>query len=194
MPPRAAPLSPEDRREALIRATRPLLYDHGRAVTTKLIAEAAGVAEGTIFRVFASKEELIDATVTRAFEPGDVLRRLDEIDVGLPLRERMLAMTSILQQRFLAIFGLMRAMGTVGPPQHLHDRPELKKGLEDVRARLLALIEPDADHLTLPPEQVLHVWRLLTFAGSHQEIADNDLLTPAQIVDTVLNGVERRDA
>ncbi|MCX6399662.1 MAG: TetR/AcrR family transcriptional regulator [Propionibacteriales bacterium] len=194
MPPRAAPLSPEDRREALIRATRPLLYDHGRAVTTKLIAEAAGVAEGTIFRVFASKEELIDATVTRAFEPGDVLRRLDEIDPGLPLRERMLAMTSILQQRFLAIFGLMRAMGTVGPPQHLHDRPELKKGLEDVRARLLALIEPDADRLTLPPAQVLHVWRLLTFAGSHQEIADNDLLTPARIVDTVLSGVERRDA
>lgn len=194
MPPRAAPLSPEDRREALIRATRPLLYDHGRGVTTKLIAEAAGVAEGTIFRVFSSKEELIDATVTRAFEPGDVLRRLDEIDPELPLRERMLAMTSILQQRFLAIFGLMRAMGTVGPPQHLHDRPELKKGLEDVRARLLALIEPDADCLTLPPEQVLHVWRLLTFAGSHQEIADNDLLTPAQIVDVVLNGVERRDA
>lgn len=193
MPPRAAPLSPGERREALIAATRPLLYEHGRGVTTRLIAEAAGVAEGTIFRVFASKEELIDATVLRAFEPGDVLRRLDEIDPGQPLRARMLAMTSILQQRFLAIFGLMRAMGTVGPPQHLHDRPELKQGLEDVRRRLLALIEPDADRLTLPPQQVLHVWRLLTFAGSHQEIADNDLLTPEQIVDTVLRGVEKRD-
>ncbi|WP_278260309.1 hypothetical protein [Nocardioides convexus] len=40
---------------------------------------------------------------------------------------------------------------------------------------------------------MLHVWRLLTFAGSHREIADNDLLTPAQIVDTVLHGVERTD-
>ncbi len=191
MPPRATPLSPQDRREALIHATRPLLYEHGRSVTTRLIAEAAGVAEGTIFRVFDSKDDLVDATIARAFEPGDVLTRLDDIDPGLPLRERMLAMTTILQQRFLAIFELMRALGAVGPPRHLHDRPEIAAGLEEVRRRLLALIEPDSDRLALPPEQVLHVWRLLTFAGSHREIADGDLLTPTVIVDTVLHGVER---
>ena len=186
-------MSPEERREALITVTLPLLRAHGRNVTTRLIAEAADVAEGTIFRVFESKDELIDAAIARAFEPGDVLQRLDDIDRELALRERLLAMTAILQQRFLAIFELMRALGAVGPPAHLHDRPEIVRGLEEVRGRLLALIEPDADRLLLPPERVLHVWRLLTFAGSHREIADDNLLTPDEIVDTVLRGVERRD-
>ncbi|WP_222430426.1 TetR/AcrR family transcriptional regulator [Nocardioides sp. J9] len=186
---RAAPMSPEERREALIRATRPLLYEHGLRVTTRLIAEAAGVAEGTIFRVFASKDELVDATVARAFEVGDVLTRLEEIDIDLPLRERMVAMTTILQQRFLAIFRLMSAIGAVGPPAHVMEHPDVAAGMEAARKRQLALLEPDRDRLSMPPERVLHAWRVLTFAGSHAEIAEGDLLTPTEIVDIVLNGV-----
>ena len=86
MSPRAVALPPDQRREALVQATLPLLLVHGRAVTTRQIAEAAGVAEGTIFRVFDSKDELVEAAVRQAFVPGRLANELDDIDPAAPLR------------------------------------------------------------------------------------------------------------
>src|SRR4051795_6165443 len=110
---RARPLSPEERRDKLVDTTLNLLREHGRAVTTRQIAEAAGVAEGTIFRVVESKEELVELAITRAFEPGALVDRLEEIDPDWPLRDRLVTLVSILQQRFRATFELMKRVGMV---------------------------------------------------------------------------------
>ena len=184
-------MSPDERREALIAATRPLLYEHGRAVTTRLIAEAAGVAEGTIFRVFDSKEELVDLAIERAFEPGDVIARIGEIDPDLPLRDRLVVLVSILQQRFRATFGLMQKVGLVGPPKHLHDSGLAQEWRARQELLFSAVIARDADQLRVPVDHFAHVLRLLTFAGSHIMISDDRLLSPEEIVDTVLNGLRR---
>lgn len=185
-------MSPVERRSHLTDVTLRLLRVHGRAVSTRQIAEAAGVAEGTIFGVFESKEDLVDAAISRAFEPGDLVARIEEIDRDLSLRDRLVSLVATLQQRFRATFGLMQKMDLVGPPVHLHDSPEATAWRERLDVLLDELVAPDADQLDVPVDEFVHVLRLLTFAGSHHRIADGRLLTPERIVDTLLHGLMKR--
>ncbi len=182
-------MTPERRREQLVDVTLRLLREHGMGVTTRQIAEAAGIAEGTIFRVVETKEELVDAAIMRAFEPRALVERLQEIDGGQPLRDRLLVMVSVLQQRFRATFFLMQKVGLVRPPQHLHDSAEADAWRAEQHRLMVAVVGSDADRLRVPVDQFCHTLRLLTFAGSHQTIADGHLLSPEEIVDTALYGL-----
>jgi len=182
-------MTPDDRREALVDTTIPLLHEHGRAVTTKQIADAAGVAEGTIFRVFDSKEDLVTAAVEKALDMEPFFTDIERIDLDQDLRGRLTDLCTLLQIRFRGIFLLMSAMGMVGPPKaHRH--------MEDGRRRaekiMVAAVEADADQLTCTPVQLVHMLRMLTFSGTHPHISDGHLLTPDQIVGTLLDGVLKR--
>jgi len=194
---RARPLSPEERRDKLVDVTLSLLREHGRAVTTRQIAAAAGVAEGTIFRVVESKEELVELAITRAFEPGALIERIEEIDPDQPLHTRLVQLASILQQRFRATFELMKKVGMVRPADHVHDSPEAVAMREYVQAMLEGVVGRDRELLSVSAGDFVHRLRLLTFAGSHPHITDGHLLTPEEIVDTLLHGLlrdERRNS
>jgi AcrR family transcriptional regulator len=189
--PRARPLSPDDRRQALVEATIPLLHEHGRSVTTKQIADAAGVAEGTIFRVFDSKEDLVTAAVERALDMEPFFADLESIDLDQELRARLTDLCARLQERFRDIFLLMSAMGMVGPPKaHRH----LEEGRRRAEKIMVAVVEPDAELLTCTPVQLVHMLRMLTFSGTHPHISDGHILTPDQIVGTLLDGVLKKDS
>lgn len=51
----------EDKRLALLEAAKEAIGERGLGAATSLIARKAGVAEGTLFRYFATKDELINA-------------------------------------------------------------------------------------------------------------------------------------
>ena len=185
MTPRATPLSPDDRRAAILEVAIPLLREHGRATTTRQIAEVAGIAEGTVFRVFATKEELFGAALDRAFDPTGFFDELDAIDPAQPLADRMVALVAVLQERFIGIFSLMTAMAVPRPPHKEEHHQEWRDRGNRGMARL---IEPDADAFRVPTDEVVRVIRLLTFSGSHPHITDQNLMTPHEIVDVILHG------
>ena len=184
---RARPMPADERRAAILAAARPLVLEHGLSTTTRLIAEAAGVAEGTIFRVFPTKDELFDAVIDAEFDPEPFLAAIRRIDLEQPLEDRLVEAVRLLQRRFVNIFDLMIALGVRRPPDRL-GHPELRQRL--AQEGLIRLVRPDADRFRVSPEEVVQLLRLLTFSGSHPHISDHRL-TAAQIVDVVLHGTLR---
>jgi AcrR family transcriptional regulator len=192
----------EDRRLALISATEPLLERYGRDVSTRQIAEAAGVAEGTIFRAFATKDELIDAVVDEVLDETRTRSEIAAIDRTLPLSERLVAAVTVLQNRTRRVFALFHALrlrpGWAGgngedPPTHdtLHARQ--RHDHERLELVMLDLIGPDAVHLRVSPGEAVTVLRAAVFALTHPLLGDERLARPESIVDLVLHGVQKNE-
>ena len=96
---RAAAMSPEDRRSAIVETTIPLLLAHGESVTSRQIADAAGIAEGTIFRAFVDKDALITAALDAALDTEPFEQALGDIDPELPLADLVTEAVTISQRR-----------------------------------------------------------------------------------------------
>src|SRR3954447_9163171 len=109
-PQRASALPPAERRAAIVAATLPLLMERGVGVTTRQIADAAGVAEGTIFRVFPDKEALIRAVVDAAVDTSSADRAIAAIDRSLPYEGQLQAAVEILQRRVTEVGRLFSAV------------------------------------------------------------------------------------
>jgi AcrR family transcriptional regulator len=204
-PTRAIPLPPAERREALIEATIPLLMSKGTGVTTKQLAEACGVAEGTLFRVFPDKDSLIEAAIGRAFDPAPVIAELAAVDQETPLQERLTEVVRILTARFTRTMALLNAVRLGGgDPRPVISRIARRGRPEDASAEtdfqrihtliitaIADVIAEDADQLRCTPMEAGRLLRMLVFSGIHPGISGGPPLSEEQIIDFLLNGVRR---
>ncbi len=186
--PRATPLPADERRAAILAATEPLLQRWGREVSTRQIAEAAGIAEGTIFRVFPSKEVLIDTVVADAFDMRHTCLEIGRIDQELDLEARLERAVEILQHRMRRVFALFHALRYRPQPD---DASHLKHTADNrlLNATLTALIRPDRDRLSVSPKEAADLLRSLTFAVTHPMLSVRPPYEPRRIVEVLLHGV-----
>src|SRR4051794_19110019 len=183
---RAKALSPEERRAEIVAATLPLVLTHGAGVTTRQIAEAAGIAEGTIFRVFPDKESLLAAVFESALDPTTADGALAAIDPALPLEDRLVAAVDILRRRVADLWQLRTALGMLqGETSAHHKAPDLTP--------LATVFEPDRDRIRRDPLDAAHVLRGLTIATTHPALILDEPLTSEEIVTLFLDGIRARD-
>jgi AcrR family transcriptional regulator len=194
---RVPALAPEERREALIRATIPLLHEHGIEVSTRQIAEAAGVAEGTIFGVFESKNSLVVCSVIKALDPQETIGELTAIDRSAPLRERLIAAAEVIHARFAVNAQLMNAARRLiitGQATAPDAAARMTSGREQIHAALVAVIEPDADRLRRSPTAVATLLLLFCGANTFGPFGELDGFRGADLVSLLLDGLLQRGA
>ena len=186
---RVPAMAPTERRAALIAATVPLVREHGLDVSTRQIARAAGVAEGTIFGVFPDKQSLLVAALIEALDPQPTLDALAAVDPALGLRERLVAAVRLVIERFAGTAHLM----TVARSALQGCDPETHRRMAESRARLLAalteLIAPDADRLRTSPAATARILLVLCGGNTFGPYGDPERFTPPEIVSLVLDGL-----
>jgi AcrR family transcriptional regulator len=166
----------------IVDAVIPLLMENGREVSTRQIADAAGIAEGTIFRVFADKEALFEAAVDKFLDPAPLHAGLRAIDTGLSLEAKVNEILIQLRGRMTGIFGIMNAVGRSGPPP----RRPVVQSFEQVVDEVL---RPHLTELRLSPERTAAFVRLVAFASAIPHFNQDREIPTAELAHLITNGI-----
>lgn len=188
---RARPLAVEDRQAMIIDAVIPLLLEHGKDVTSRQIAEAAGIAEGTIFRAFGDKETLIGAAVT-SFMEGRHRQELEpSIDSQLPLEVKLRELVEGSRHRVRDVMRMAALMGRPPiPPDDRRPRDAQRMWSEAQRLRfntsIAAIFDGDRDALRISPEELGDYVRMIAIAST---IPLGREFSVDEVVDLIMHGI-----
>jgi AcrR family transcriptional regulator len=178
---RARPLSPDERRAAIVDAIIPLLREQGRDISTRQIAEAAGVAEGTIFRAFGDKESIIEAAIARVIDPEPLRAKLRGIDPDEPTEDKVRQVMILLRERFTGFIGFMTSIGVQGPP------PGTRPSDADWIATMQRIFRDD--ELGVPVETLAFYLRMIAFATSVPAFNAPREFDADELADLVVHGI-----
>lgn len=192
-------MAPDERRQAIVEAVIPLLVRSGASVTTRQIAEAAGVAEGTIFRVFPDKCALMFAAARAAMDPSSVRRALADIDPAMDLHETVREVAAHLLARMEKVLAVMMAVrgivavpeGKGGDPQRDGPPAFVVDANKALLATLTEVFERHRAELGIAPERAALMLRSLVFGSRHPGMENTRSLTAEEIATVLVSGIRQ---
>jgi len=199
---RAPAMSQEERRAAIVRTTLPLLIEHGGNVSTSQIAAAAGIAEGTVFRAFKDKQDLLIACMRAGMNSDDEVAVIERIGTGGPLADRLTRGVEAISGYLDRIWAVAQAVrtGGVSPEdmrQRMHgDEEEREPGpppeMLRVSQAMSGLFDEATDNLRVDPDRAVRMLLGLVFSNRMQGHGFGESMgDPVEIVDLFLHGVIR---
>ncbi|MCL2317271.1 MAG: TetR/AcrR family transcriptional regulator [Actinomycetia bacterium] len=221
--PRATRMQPDDRRAAIIAATRDVLTREGVGFTTRDVAEAAGVAEGTIFRVFPSKDDLLAAVVADLFDLTPTCERLEALTGGNSLEAQIEAIVRIIRDQVGGVHSAEVAMAAMSKApaeaaeflqasvaaRHASiarlraaaaqlcpdDVPDPRETFTRLRAAVTTALAPYQDQLRLRTDQVAAWIWFGALATTHPFLSRIATINPDEVVNLLVHGIakERTD-
>lgn len=163
---RAPRMSGDERRTAIVRAALPLVSRDGSAVLTAEVARAAGIAEGTLFRVFEDKDALLVACLAHVADTSEleaVIAAIDEDDLE---RAVVRAVEVVLAHLVAAMPVVMRVTRTGPTPKAAYGlRAELT---ERTRDELASVLDRHSDELGVPVAAAADVLHCLVLGAAVQ--------------------------
>ena len=192
--PRARPLPAGQRRASIIAAARSLLISTGITFTTRQVADSAGIAEGTIFRAFGSKSELLEAVIDDILDPTDLCAQIVALPAERPMVETVSAVIRLLHKGIgttSAVFAALHHVAADGdePPKKAHSAPIHRERAEKLQQAIATVLQPYAAQIRIPAAQAAAMVRSTAFATAHPFFSDPQVSDPATIADLLVNGL-----
>lgn len=198
---RSAPLPAAERRQAIIKAARPLLIANGGRLTTKQVAEAAGIAEGTIFRVFYSKANLLKAVIADVLDPTELCEQIRALPAQANLTKHICALVTMIIENADDVHTVITALrlastcdDAAGPQprrQPTHDKAAHQQRVIAVRDALSASLTPWSGQLRVSTDQAGFLIEGFAMAAIHPLFNDHTLTDPALLADVLINGIRK---
>jgi AcrR family transcriptional regulator len=160
MEPRATRRDGDATRERLMQAALDLYTTTGfLRTTTPMLAERAGIAEGTIYRHFSSKEHLLNESWRRAYRAATELLKALENDRVRKAPERLALLGRQLVDLSAADPPLMRMLFATEPEPYLDEPSRLaRRDFQDGLVQLVAMGKSDGLVRSGPAELWASVW------------------------------------